>query len=116
MRAREFVAEAEKKFSDRKGSVMSFTKSFPDMPSSDPYQIYRFSLALADHTNPPAEGPTKQLATVVAYTREEEDVIAGAEKNTGHYGTVEADRGSHEPKKTNTASVVAQVKRNRYGV
>lgn len=116
MRAKEFVAEAEKKFSDRKGSVMSYTKSFPDMPSSDPYQIYRFSLALADHTNPPAVGPTKQLATIVAYTREEEDIIKGAEKNTGHYGDVEADRGSHEPRKTYTTSPVARAKRNRYGV
>lgn len=95
---------------------MSYTKSYPTMPSSDPYQAYRFGLAMADHTINYAEGPTKQEAVVVAYTPEEEEIIKGGESQTGHKGREVADRGSREPKDTNTTSTVAKPKRNKYGV
>lgn len=114
MRAKEFIVE--RKFSKRKESVLSYTKTFPQMPSSDPYRIYRFGVAMADHTIDYSEGPAAQNAVVVAYTREEEDIIKGGESQTGHRGVEIADRGSREPDSTGRVSPVAKYKPNRWGV
>ena len=114
MRAKEFIIE--RSFSQRKSSVMSTTFEFPTMPSSDAYRAYRFGMAMADHTINHAEGPTGNHAVIVAYTPEEEEIIKGASRQTGHKGVIAADRGSHEPKDTNTQSPVAQPKKNRYGI
>ena len=114
MRAREFIVERE--MSDRKSSTMPLSKHYPTMPSSDPYQAYRFGLAMADHTINYAEGPAKQHAVIVAYTPEEEAIIKGGETQTGHKGKMLTDRGSKEPNTTYKTSPVARPKRNRYGV
>lgn len=114
MRAREFIVERE--MPERKSRVMSFSKHFSSMPSSDAYQAYRFGMAMADHTIKYAEGPAAQHAVVVAYTPEEEEIIRGGETQTGHKGKMLTDRGSHEPDSTNTRSPVARPKKNRYGV
>lgn len=114
MRAREFLTERE--MSHRKSSTMPFSKSFPTMPSSDPYRIYRFGVAMADHTINYAEGPASNSAVVVAYTPEEEDIIKGGETQTGHKGKMLTDKGSHEPDSTLAVSPVAKFKPNRYGV
>lgn len=114
MRAKEFIAE--RKFSHRKETVMSYTKTYPTMPSSDPYQAYRFGLAMANHDIDHDEGPAKQGAVIVAYTDAEEDIIKGGESQTGHKGNVIAGHGSTEPDSTNTVSPVAKKKTNRYGV
>lgn len=113
MRAKEFITE--RSFSKRKSGAMSTTFQFPSMPSSDGYQVYRFGLAMANHEEPPY-GPTGQHAVISAYTPEEEEIIHAAEQATGHKKQIVADRGSHEPDSTGTASPVAQAKRNRYGV
>ena len=78
MRAKEFIFERE--FSQRKSSVLSTAFEFPSMPSADPYQSYRFSMAMADHTMAHAEGPISNHALIVAYTPEEEAIIKGASK------------------------------------
>lgn len=114
MRAKEFIIE--RSFPQRKSSVMSTTFEFPTMLSSDAYHAYRFGLAMADHTLTYAEGPTSNHAVIVAYTPEEEEIIKGASRQTGHKGIIAADRGSHEPKDTYTQSPVSQPKKNRYGV
>jgi hypothetical protein len=114
MRAKEFIIE--RSFPQRKSSVMSTTFEFPTMPSADAYRAYRFGMAMADHTLTYAEGPTSNHAVIVAYTPEEEEIIKGAERQTGHKGRLVADRQSHEPQDTLTQSPVAQVKKNRYGV
>ena len=114
MRAREFIIERE--LSHRKSSIMPFSKSFPTMPSSDPYAAYRFGMAMADHSINYPEGPASNGAVIVAYTAEEEDIIRGGETQTGHQGKILTDRGSHEPSSTNTVSPVAKIKPNRYGV
>lgn len=101
---------------ERKSSTMPLSKHYPSMPSSDPYQIYRFGVAMADHTINYAEGPSAQHAVVVAYTSEEEEIIKGGETQTGHRGLTLTDRGSSEPDSTNTTSPVAKKSRNRYGV
>jgi hypothetical protein len=114
MRAREFIVERE--LSHNKSSTMPLSKHFPDMPSSDAYQAYRFSMAMADHTINYAEGPAEQHAVIVAYTPEEEEIIRGGEIQTGHQGKTLTDRGSDEPDTTHRHSPVAKIKRNRYGV
>jgi len=114
MRAKEFITE--RTFPKRKSGPLRSMFMFPDMPSSDGYQIYRFGLAMADHTLTHAVGPTSRNAVIVAYTDEEEDIIKGAERQTGKRGVRVADRTSHEPTDTNDKSPVAQPRRNRYGV
>jgi hypothetical protein len=114
MRAKEFIVE--RGFPERKSDVMSATYKFPTMPSSDAYQAYRFGVAMADHTINYAEGPAAQNAVIVAYTPEEEEIIAAGTRQTGHKGVLIADKKSHEPDSTDTVSPVAKPKRNRYGV
>ena len=114
MRAREFIVERE--MSDRKSSTMPLSKHYPTMPSSDPYQAYRFGMAMADHTIDYAEGPAEQHAVVVAYTPEEEAIIKGGEKQSGHKGKMLTDRGSHEPGDTYKTSPVARPRKNKFGV
>jgi hypothetical protein len=113
MRAKEFITERE--MPERKSRAMSTAFEFPTMPSSDGYQAYRFGIAMANHEEPPY-GPSSQHAVITAYTPEEEVIIHAAEKTTGHKGRILADRGSQEPKSTETTSPVARHKRNRYGV
>lgn len=95
---------------------MSTTYQYPKMPSSDGYQIYRFGLAMADHTLTHAQGPTSRNAVVVAYTEGDEEIIKGAERQTGKQGVRVADSTSHETQGINKTSPVAQPKKNRYGV
>ncbi len=114
MRAKEFIIE--RGFPSRKSGPMKATYTFPTMPSADAYQAYRFGMAMADHTMPYAKGPTDRNAVIVAYTEEEEAMIRGAEKQTGHKGKLVADKKSHEPSDTQVASPVAAPKRNKYGV
>ncbi len=114
MRAKEFIIE--RKFPARKAGPMKATYTFPTMPSADSYQAYRFGMAMADHTMPYAKGPTDRNAVIVAYTDEEEQIIKGAERQTGHKGKLVADKKSHEPVSTYIISPVAVPKRNKYGV
>lgn len=114
MRAKEFIFERE--FSQRKSSVMSTTFEFPTMPSANAYAAYRFGMAMADHSITHAVGPTSNHAVIVAYTPEEESIIKGATRQTGHKGRLVADRGSNEPNSTQAASPVAKPKKNKYGV
>ncbi len=114
MRAKEFIIE--RSFGDQKSSTMSTTFQFPTMPSSDGYQVYRFGVAMADHTMNYSTGPTNRNAVVVAYTPEEEEIIRAGTKQTGHKGKLVADRGSNEPTSTEKQSPVAQIKKNKYGI
>lgn len=114
MRAKEFIVE--RAMAARKSGPMKATYAFDTMPSSDGYQAYRFGMAMADHTINYAEGPARQSAVIVAYTPEEEEIIRGGEKQTGHKGRLIADKESREPNSTNTQSPVAAKKRNKYGV
>ena len=113
MRAKEFITERE--LTGRTSRALTTAFEFPTMPSSDGYQVYRFGVAMANHEEPPY-GPTAQHAVISAYTPEEEEIIHAAERATGHKGQLIADRGSREPKSTETASPVSKPKRNRYGV
>lgn len=114
MRAKEFIIE--RSFSKRKSGPMSTTYAFPTMPSSNAYAAYRFGMAMADHTLDYAEGPTSNSAVITAYTPEDEDIIRGGMRQTGHKGKLVANRGSAEPASSDTQSPVARSKKNKYGV
>jgi hypothetical protein len=113
MRIKDIISEG---FATRKSDTLPTAFEYPDMTSANPYDMYRFSVAMADHTNPPAEGAMGNRGLVVAYTPEEEAVIKSAERVTGHRGMIAAKRGSKEPKSTNTNSPVSKPKKNRWGV
>lgn len=114
MRIKELLIERQ--MSDKKSAPMSFSKHYPTMPSSDAYQAYRFGVAMANHKLRYSEGPSAQHAIVVAYTPEEEEIIVGAELQTGHRGKLLADKTSHEVKSTGIVSPVATKKKNKWGV
>ena len=113
MRIKDIISEG---FAARKSDTLPTSFEYPDMTSANPYDMYRFSVAMADHTNPPKEGVLGNRGMVVAYTPEEEAVIKAAERVTGHKGKLAANRGSKEPKSTVTQSPVARPKKNRWGV
>jgi hypothetical protein len=95
---------------------MSTAFQFPTMPSANAYAAYRFGMAMADHTINYPEGPSSNSAVIVAYAPEEEEIIAAGTRQTGHRGKLLADRGSREPKSTESVSPVAKPKRNKYGI
>ena len=114
MRAREFITERQ--LTKRKSDTLSTAFEFPTMPSSNSYLAYRFGMAMADHTINYPEGPASNNAIIVAYTPEEEEIIQAGTRQTGHKGRLLTNKGSKEPKSTDTQSPVASPKRNRYGV
>jgi hypothetical protein len=114
MRAKEFITERQ--LPRRKSDTLSTTFQFPTMPSANAYAAYRFGMAMADHTMNHPSGPASNSAIVVAYTPEEEEIIAAGTKQTGHKGRILANKGSTEPGSTEVQSPVAKSKRNRYGV
>jgi hypothetical protein len=114
MRAKEFITERE--MPERKSRTMSTAFQFPTMPSANAYAAYRFGMAMADHTINYPEGPAGNSAVIVAYTPEEEEIIAAGSRQTGHKGSILANKGSTESDSTEIQSPVAKPKRNRYGV
>lgn len=114
MRAREFIIERSLRKSH--SQVLNRTFEFPSMPTANAYRIYRFGIAMADHTMTYPDGPTNNHAVVSAYTPEEEEIVRGASRQTGDKGKPIADRGSEEPSQINVISTVASYKKNRYGV
>lgn len=114
MRAKDFIVE--RSFPKSKSGPMSTTYMFPTMTSADAYKAYRFGMAMADHTINYPEGPTSNNAVIVAYTPEEEEIIKGGTRQTGHKGVLIADKTSHESNIINTVSPVAKKKKNKYGI
>ena len=114
MRAREFIVE--RSFPERKSATMQGTKVYPGMPSANPYEIYRFGMAMANHEMKDANGPTDNFAVISPYAKEEDAIVQAAERKTGQKGQLVADEKSHEPNSTNTVSPVAKPKKNKYGV
>ena len=114
MRAKEFIVERE--LPGRKSSVLPGTKIYPGMPSANPYEIYRFGMAMANHEIKNAAGPANNFAVITTYAPEEEEIVKAAERKTGQKGQVLADKGSSEPASTDVLSPVARPKKNRYGV
>ena len=108
MRAREFIVE--RKFKNRKSSVLSTAYHYPSMPGDSAYQIYRLGLAMANPDIEYAEGPAAAQAVTMAYTPEEDAIIQRASKRTGHKTYPLTDKGSTEPDFVKTQSPVKPFK------
>jgi hypothetical protein len=108
MRAGEFITE--RKFKNRKASVLSTMYHFPDMPGDSAYQIYRFGLTMANPDIEYADGPAAAQAVIMAYTDEEDAIVKRAMKRTGHPGLLLSTPGSTEPDFVPTSSPVKPFK------
>jgi hypothetical protein len=95
MRAQEFIVE--RKFKERKASVLSTAYHYPSMPGDSAYQIYRLGLAMANPDIENVEGPAAAQAVTMAYTPEEDAIIKRASKRTGHKTYPLTHKGSTEP-------------------
>jgi hypothetical protein len=89
-----------------------------NMNTGDAYKAYRFGVALAGAPEIPTDenSPFAGNYTVKSYTDEEQDMIKYAAKQMGVGIVTKAGKGSKEPVGTNTASPVATIKKNKYGV
>jgi hypothetical protein len=108
MRAQEFIVE--RKFKNRKSSVLSTAYHYPSMPGDSAYQIYRLGLAMANPDIENAEGPAAAQAVTMAYTDEEEAIIQRASKRVGHKTYPLTTKGSTEPDSIDTVSPVLAFK------
>ena len=107
MRASEFIVER------KKGLNKQAQRSLPhgrQIHGADQYyNFYRLgimSAGLPDH-DAPTEGPAKDVPTAWAYSDVDEEMINNAVKKMGFNSKIIVQRGSLEPKGTNTVSPVA---------
>lgn len=115
MKLKDILTEEEIK--DMYSEPLPKADYYPEMPSSSPYYAYRFGMGMANHKEFVENPPNKNSATIVQYTRGEEEIVADTESKLGKFGKKKlTDRGSDEPNGINTVSPVAKPKRNRYGV
>jgi len=115
MKVRELLNEEE--FKDVHSSTLPGAWAYSEMPSSNPYEIYRFSMGMANHEEFVPNSAMRDNAVIVAYSKGEEEIITKTEKKLGKRGKNSiADKGSNEPEGTNTKSPVAKKKKNKYGV
>ena len=115
MKMKELLTEEE--FKDVHSSTLPRASYYPEMPASSPYYAYRFGMGMADHTTFHPNGPSKNSAVIVQYSKGEEEIVSATEKKLGKFGKKNlADNGSNEPEGTNKNSPVAKKKKNKYGV
>ena len=118
MKVRDILVEkAEKKLGKNIKQSGSHAKQYGEIDQY--YGMYRFGIAMAGAPDKPIakEGPAKDVPAVWMYSKGEEDIVKQAQKNQGIKGkTIVAKGPSQELKTTNTQSVVAKPKPNKYGV
>lgn len=104
-------------YSDAAKDSLPTGTHYPQMDNY--YELYRFGVSMASS---PREQIIKRAAgdspVIYAYTSGEEDIIKATEKAHGmsNKGLQVGPHGSKEHKSINTASTVAAIKRNKYGV
>ena len=143
LRAFNLIKETNKKIRERKRAVAEGAKAHGSfigigadvdaalpgvwvqrqLRNTDPYMQYRYGLAIAaaradaaGHVDFEQESGWAENLTIVGFSPEDEEVVKMADKLMGVQGTRVADNASRESKGTETQSVVAKSKRNRYGV
>lgn len=107
MRAKEFIVERVKELHKNAKRSLPFGRQFTG--ADQYYDYYRLGVAAAGapDKDTPTEGPAKDCPTAWAYTQEDEDIINHASKKMGFGSKVIVQKGSLEPKGTNTQSPVA---------
>lgn len=118
MKINELLQEdKEKKLGKAVRNAAPHAKQFKELDQY--YGMYRLGIAMAGEPDKsaPKAGPAKDNPTVWMYTDADEDIVNRAAKNQGVTGiTVVAKGPSEELSHINTLSVVAQPKKNKYGV
>ena len=118
MKIREILIEkAEKKLPKNSRQSAPHAKQFQDIDQY--YGMYRFGVAMAGAPEKGTHkaGPAKDVPAVWMYSQGEEDIVKKAASNQGISGkTIVAKGPSEELKTTNTQSIVAKPKRNKFGV
>jgi hypothetical protein len=101
MRANEFINESQFPKSAAAPTIPLY--HFPGMTASNPYDMYRFGMMLADGTADP-EGPIGQDCVVAIYAPEEMEMVKKAEKRSGKRGKFANGHRSEEPADTQKVS------------
>lgn len=112
MRATEFIGESKMPQTAADPTIPLY--HFPDMTASNPYEMYRFGMMLADGTAD-REGPISQDCVVAIYTPEEMAMVKSAEKRSGKRGKFANGERSQEPANVNKQSPIkpqGPIKRN----
>jgi len=88
--------------------------------NNDGYLQYRFGIAAAaapDEQYMPAKTATHQNLVTIGYTEADDEILDAAARALGVKGARRlTSRNSEEPPEINQTSVVAKVKRNKYGI
>ena len=123
MRAKEFIKEDTKQMDDSHKAAIKNATTFPDMNmnSGSQYLGYRFGIALAGAP----DFPTKIEADnwiggdplLAPYSDEENAIIdAAAAQVGGGARKTHSNNRSLETADVNKTSIVAKIKKNRYGI
>lgn len=99
-------------------SAVPNINSFPQLDNSNPYELYRFGVALAGSPDfpTPKEGPTSSNLVTIGYSDADQEIIDRAASQFGLNQKHISGKKSKEVEGTGKTSPVAKVKRNQYGV
>ena len=105
------------KIHDHHEASIPGVKTIPDWPGHY-YSMYRLGVHLAGSPHNPNEhqGPFSNEMTFTTYTDVEEEMIKHSAKEMKVKLKTLSSKKSLEPDDTQTASPIAKVKRNRYGI
>lgn len=119
MRAREFINETTKPLRKTvKASINGLRKNTYLDNNNNPYLAYRMGVAMAGSPGSTMDqnGPLGSNFITVDYSEGDAEIRKSAEKLMGVPSQDVTGKGSTEVDNINTQSIVAQPKRNRYGV
>ena len=105
------------KIHDHHEAVIPGMVSIPDWPGHY-YDMYRLGVHMAGspHNASEHQGYAANEMVLTQFTEVDTDMINHSAKALGVKLKAITKKGSQEPKETNTTSIVAQKKKNRYGV
>jgi hypothetical protein len=120
MRAKEFIVERSAKplRKSAKASISGLRKNNALDNNNHPYLAYRMGIAMAGSPDYPMEqeGPLGSSFVTTDYTEADTLIRKGAERVMGVSSSEVTGKGSAEMDLVNSQAVVANPKRNKYGV
>lgn len=119
MRAREFISETTKPLrKSAKASISGLRKNTQLDNNNNPYLAYRMGVAMAGSPDETMDQYSTLGSNFVTtdYTDGDAKIRKGAEKVMGVKSQEVSGKGSAEMDLVNNQSIVAQPKRNKYGV
>jgi hypothetical protein len=100
-------------------SAIKGMTTYPEYPGYY-YNMYRFGVNMAGNLHPDHDmsqhGANANDMITLAYSEADKEIIEKSMQNMGVKGKVITSDESSEPEDTNTASPIANKKRNKYGV